>query len=184
MKIVNALFLIICIVSCIVSSANVNAGELEWKTFVSEDGRFSVSMPGEPKFTEKVEATIVGPIQENLYSYRNGPIDLDAEYSDLPFLAALFGKRSRIYNDIVEEFLKRINGTEISIEAVELDAYRGKVLTYETSKRYGKLWMLLISRRIYALNASVPKDYPDRSFMELYFNSFEPVYRFAKSHHK
>ena len=184
MNILKLLFLTASITSALAMSFNVNANELEWKTFVSEKGRFSILMPGEPKYTAKDEPTEVGPIRENLYSYNNGPLDLDAEYSDLPFLAALFARRSRIYNEITAEFLKRMNGTQISLEPISFDAYRGKLLTYETEKRYGKLWMLLISRRIYVLHASVPKDFSDKLFMDFYFDSFKPTYKTAREHHK
>ena len=184
MNLHKVLFLAACIASCMFQSFNANAGDLEWKAFVSEEGRFSVLMPGKPTYTVKDEPTQVGLVRENLYSYDNGPLELDAEYSDLPFLAALFAKRSRIYNEIVAEFLKRVHGTEISVESITLDAYRGKLLTYETDKRYGKLWMLLISRRIYALHASVPKDFSDKLFMAFYFGSFKPVYKTVREHHR
>ena len=180
----RSVILAACIAFCIGLSSNVNAEELKWKPFVSEEGRFSVLMLGEPTYTETDEPTPVGSIRENLYSYEHGPISLDAEYSDLPFLAALFGSRSRIYNEIFKEFVKRKKATEISVDPFTFDAYRGKVLIYETSKRYGKLWMLLISRRIYILHASVLKDYPNKSLIDFYINSFKPIYRIAREHHK
>jgi hypothetical protein len=173
----------VIVVSGIGAWSSASAGELVWKPFVSEKGRFSVMMLGEPQCTETDEPTPLGPVRENLFSITYGQIMLDAEYTNLPFLAALFGGRSRIYRDIVNEFLKRAHATEIGFETFTFDAYRGRILTYETSTRYGKLWMLLISRRIHVLHASVPKDSPDRSVIDTYFQSFKPIYKTSRQLH-
>ena len=137
-------------------------------------------MPCEPQCSQKDEPSLVGSIKQNLYSCECGGIVMDAEFSNLPVIAAMFGGRSRIYNDAADEFLKREGARKISFESMTLDAYRGRILTYETNKCYGKLWLLLISRRLYVLNASVPKNYPDKSVIDFYFNSFRPTYKVTK----
>jgi len=156
--------------------SSVSFGAPQWTPFVSKEGRFSVLMIGAPRSSQSNIATPVGTVNEYLYSTECGAIMLDAEYANLPSLAALFGGRSRIYRDVVGEFLQREQGTELGFAKFVKDAYHGRVLTYEAKGRFGKLWMLLISRRLYILNASVPKDYADKSVIDVYLNSFQPIY--------
>ncbi len=167
----------------IVLFSTVAQSEPQWTKFVSKEGRFSVLMIGTPLASQSNIATPVGDVKEHLFSAECGTIMLDAEYAVLPSLAALFGGRSRIYRDVVEEFLQREQATELSFVTFAKDAYRGRVVTYEAKGRYGKLWMLLISRRLYVLNVSVPADYPDKSVIDVYLNSFQPVYRGAEQSH-
>jgi hypothetical protein len=159
------------------------ADDLQWKPFVSQEGSFSVEMPGSPICTEKDEPTPVGPIRENLFSVECGGIVLDAEYSILPNIAALFASRNRVYREVIQEFLKRMNAREVAVGAFTLDAYHGRILTYETSERFGKLWMLLVSRRIYVLHASVSRAAVDRSPIDYFFSTFKPIYRMPKELH-
>jgi hypothetical protein len=178
---------ILVLVACFGASgaffSSASANDLVWTSFDSGAGRFSIEMLGNPICTEKDEPTPIGPVRENLFSVECGPIVLDAEYSILPNIAALFGGRSRIYREIVDEFLKRTHATEVTIDPFVLDAYHGRILTYETPSRMGKLWMLLISRRLYVLHASVPKDYRDPSVIDYYFSTFKPTYKSLQEAH-
>jgi hypothetical protein len=167
----------------IVVCSAVAQGDPQWTPFTSKEGRFSILMIGTPHSSQSETSSPVGVVKEHLYSAECGAIMLDAEYANLPALAALFGGRSRIYRDVVGEFMQREQGTELGFATFVKDAYRGRVLTYEAKGRFGKLWMLLISRRLYVLNASVPRDYPDKSVIDVYLDSFQPIYQGAEESH-
>jgi hypothetical protein len=177
MRFLKSIPIVLIVLLCTALSSTASSRELSWRPFVSEEGRFSVLMPGSPTSSTTTVPTEVGNVGQHLYSCECEPLTIDAEYSVLPALAALFGGRSRIYRNIVEEFVKREHAKEVGFESMTLDAYHGRVLSYETPTRVGKVFMLLISRNVYVLNASAPRDYPDKSFIEHFFKSFRPIYR-------
>lgn len=164
-------------------TAELNAEELSWKFFESESGRFSILMPGMPSFSSKESISPVGVIGEHLYCFENGVITVSASFTDLPGLAAIFGGWKRIYRESSRAFLDEVKGQEVSAKNIALDAYQGKELIYQTEKEYGKARFFLIGKRLYVLQASVPCDEKNRSLIDLYLDSFKPIYRKIRNKH-
>ncbi len=160
------------------------AASLDWKPFSPKDGRFRVDMPGTPELERKVEETPVGSIDTYRYELKVGKLTFAAGYADIPSLIVIFGGKERIYDKVREEYLKRAHGEEISFEEFKHDLYRGRVLVYEGDGRYGKVKMLLVSRRAYLIMASVPIDYEDKGVIDRYLASFKPIYRRARHPHE
>lgn len=172
----NGLLLAVLTVFLVPFSQVAWAKDFPWHEVRADDGSFRVSMMGVPTCVDSGRNTPAGVVREHLCSVESGPYVQDVEFAQLPTLAALFGGRSRIYRDVMEEFLRREHATSVGVETVTLDAYRGRVMTYVNGTREGKVFMLLISRRLYVLHASIPKGSADQAMIETFLASFKPIY--------
>jgi hypothetical protein len=160
------------VAACFVALPQVFAGSLDWKTFTSEKGGFTIMMPGHPSYTTKIDHSSVGKIVENLYSYHSDSINLAAEYSDLPGIAIVFGGRKKIYKKSIESFLEHVGGKEMFTEEVDMYGKTSKELVYKTSTHVGKVRFFLAGKRLYVLQASVPIAETNKGAMDYYLRSF------------
>jgi hypothetical protein len=171
-KSISALAFLICIL--IATNSLFAWGGLSWKPFSPKGAQFSVLMPGTPTYKQKVDDTIVGHIGEHTWSWKNSTLTLTAEYSDLPTLATMFGSSKTIYKKSSEGFLKSTDGKEISFKDTTVKGYKGKLLTYKTPTRSGRVLFLLIKKRLFVMQASSTKGESDKKEMEKYISSFKP----------
>jgi hypothetical protein len=130
-------------------------------------------MPGTPKLSTKVDHVPVGEIVENLYTYESKKITLTAEYSDLPEIAVAFGGKKTIYDKSKKGFLKDVGGEELVFEDITVGGHKGKELAYKTATRSGKVRFILMSKRLYVLQASVLLSSKDKSPIDYYLKSFK-----------
>lgn len=166
-------------------SAPTHAVDVDaWQRFTSEEGRFSIMMPGHPTMSLKRDETPVGEVISRIYTYENTTISLTAEYSDLPGVAVIFGGRKRIYSKSRDAFLEDAKGHEVASLDIRFGAYRGRELIYETATQYGKARFILIGKRLYVLQAAMDKGVEDKSPIDRYFETFKPVYRKGRGHHR
>ncbi len=180
--------IIMLTIACACASAAAplfaNARMLDWNRFSPPGGRFIIRLPGTPSEEQKTEETPVGDIETTRYVVRTEGVTFGAGYADIPGLIVIFGGRKRIYERIIEEYLKRAEGKELSVTPFRLDAYRGRILTYDSPKRYGKVLMLLVGRRAYLIMCSVPRSSTKvRKIIEQYLDGFQPLYRKARDPH-
>lgn len=176
----------IAVAACLLLSAiapTALARDLDWDRFSPPGGRFIIPLPGTPSEEQKTEETPVGDIETTRYVVRTEGITFGAGYADIPGLIVIFGGRKRIYDRIIEEYLKRAEGKELSATLFRLDAYRGRILTYESRERYGKVLMLLVGRRAYLIMCSIPRSSSQREIIERYLDGFQPLYRKARDPH-
>jgi len=135
-----------------------------WRTFTSEEGGFSILLPGSFTLTHPAEATPIGRIGENLYTLDTKEADFSVEYSDLPSIAVDFESREGLYFKAKERMIQVLGGHEISFQPVEISGYPGKELSYEapgSEKKKpveGRARFLLVDKRIYVISVSGPAD--------------------------
>ena len=95
----------------------------------------------------------------------------------------MFGGTNRIYRKSSEAFLTEVKGKTLSMKDIKIDAYRGKELVYKTATEFGKARFILIGKRLYVLQASIPTVTEDKSAIDHYLDSFKPIYRCSKRKH-
>jgi hypothetical protein len=128
----------------------------KWQEFLSDDGNFSVMMPGHPSRQKNVDATRVGHIAENIYTWKSDDLTVTAEYSDLPGVAVFLGGHVAIYKRSRNAFLENVQGAEIAFDPITVEGYDGRELVYKTPMLFGKVLFLLVHERLYVMQGVVP----------------------------
>ncbi len=154
----------------------------EWHEFTSEEGRFSVMLPGTPKFSQTIKDTSIGDLEENNYSLKKKNIDFSIEYLDLPILSRIIGLKN-IFKRSKNGLLEEEKGEELSFVSIKQDGLRGAELIYETRRQKGKARFFLKRNRLYVLVVSIQKKSDDDIVMDKFLNSFK-VFKIMHKPHK
>lgn len=122
--------------------------------FVSEEGGFSVSMPGTPTEETNTSSSAAGDIDMHMFSLRSGGNAYLVGYSDYP-PDLLEG----IEPDDLLDFARDgavSGGTLVSEAPITLNGHPGRDLTVETSEEGMKIYirMYLVGNRLYQVIVS------------------------------
>jgi len=153
-----------------------------WEIVYSEDGDFTVRMPGIPSFERRVRSHSVGDVGESKYYYEHGGVDFTAEYSDLPTIAVLFGRRL-LYRMAARHFLRECGGKELDSQKVRVGLYKGREISYwippgeGRPPRSGRAIFLLVDKRLYVLVAEGEPTDASSEAIERFLDSFELTYK-------
>jgi hypothetical protein len=146
-----------------------------WNEFTSQEGGFSVLLPGQPKIERQTTETAVGPLAFTMHTVELsfGSVAYIASYNDYPPSLIAAGDKSAILDGVVEGAL----GSKANLkktEPITVDGHPGREFTgtvkdgYEyTSRAY------LVNNRLYQLNiVSTPGKVPAEDKRK-YFDSFK-----------
>lgn len=147
-------------------------GTATFTEFVSEEGGFSVSMPGEPNEETQTVPTEAGDIEVHMFSVESGGTAYLVGYSDYP-------------PDLVEMVDSEVlldsardgavdDGTLVSEESITLDDYPGRSLTVDTSDEDIMVFarIFLVGNRLYQVVVSTGEDALTED-MSGFFDSFK-----------
>jgi hypothetical protein len=146
-----------------------------WKEFTSQEGGFSVLLPGQPKVERQTTETAVGPLAFTMHTVELGfgSIAYIASYNDYPPSLIADGDKNAILDGVVEGALGSKANLKKS-DPISIDGHPGREFTgtvkdgYEyTSRAY------LVNQRLYQLNiVSTPGKVPAEDKRK-YFESFK-----------
>jgi len=146
-----------------------------WKEFTSQEGGFSVLLPGQPKVERQTTETAVGPLAFTMHTVELGfgSIAYIASYNDYPPSLIADGDKNAILDGVVEGALGSKANLKKS-DPISIDGHPGREFTgtvkdgYEyTSRAY------LVNQRLYQLNiVSTPGKVPAEDKRK-YFDSFK-----------
>jgi hypothetical protein len=146
-----------------------------WKEFKSQEGGFSVLLPGQPKVERQTTETAVGPLAFTMHTVELsfGSIAYIASYNDYPPSLIADGDKNAILDGVVEGALGSKANLKKS-DPISIDGHPGREFTgtvkdgYEyTSRAY------LVNQRLYQLNiVSTPGKVPAEDKRK-YFDSFK-----------
>ena len=176
-SILVAVTVVVFVLGSAITCLAAKKGKYNWQKISPSEGRFEVLMPGKPTTYREATHSKIGEIGEEFYTYKDDEMTLTVEYSDLPSLATIFGGRHMIYKKAKEGFLKSTNGREKSFVNISVEGTRGMELIYVTPTRNGKTFFLLVSKRLYVIQASVLKKVADKSSLDTFLHSFKPIYK-------
>ena len=147
----------------------VNASD--WAKFTSDQGRFSVLMPGVPE--DKVETTPSdhGPYTTHLYVLRNqrnvfliGYVDYDPSFN--------FNRQAEMEMNR-DNFIKGINATLLTTKSLTIDGYQVLEFTAEGQQRIFRSRVYMVGRRPYQIVIGYPKGVDETANINRFFNSFK-----------
>lgn len=147
-----------------------------WTRFNSQEGRFSVMVPGAPQHRSSTNDTPIGPVVENSYVCQRPGESFTVSFTDLPGMALLFEGRPGLYDKAREALLKQVAGRQVSFQPLQVGGREARVLDYALKsggkEQAGRAWFVLVGRRLYVVDATIPKAKAPKGF-EPFFSSLK-----------
>lgn len=151
------------------TTPNPNANP--WTKFTSEEGRFSVFIPGTPKDQVQTTPSNIGPYTTHLYTLRHlrhvfliGYVDYDPSFNFNP-QAELEANR--------DQFVKNLKATLVTSRNVKVDGYSALEFTADADERIFKARVYIVGRRPYLIVLGSQKGVDDSFALNRFFNSFK-----------
>ena len=150
---------------------NVNAGG--WAKFTSDEGRFSVVIPGTPEDTVKTTPSDHGPYTTHLYVLRNDRnvfliayVDYDPSFN--------FNRQMELEMNR-DNFIKGLGATLLTTRSLRIDGYSVLEFTAEGPQKVFTSRVYMVGRRPYQIVIGSPKGVDDSVTINRFFNSFKIV---------
>ena len=127
------------------------------KTFTSNQGRFSINFPGNPKKTQTVHKRFTGDIKETTYRLDTKYGNYSVGYSDLSAMATVLGGAKTILKKAKAGLLKNAKGREISFKIEEYKGYPAGILEFQVppvgskTAMHGMARLYLVDSRLFVL---------------------------------
>lgn len=155
----------------------------EWKEFVSYDGKFRVSVPGELELRSKQIETAIGEISYHTFVLQPDEDASDnlvymVSYCDYP-KGAVHSDSTDLLSDFfettVETAVSSVEGELRYTTPIELRDYPGRLwrIDYNDGEAIIKSKCYLVGHRFYSLQAITVKDRSLNPSMDKFFDSFE-----------
>jgi len=148
--------------------ASEAGADQDWKTFTSEEGRFSISVPAQPVKSETSQKSFIGTVTNHVFTSASGPEDsFTVDYSDIPHFALHFAGPDTIYEHAKGALLQKTFGKATAYRDVSVADAKGKRLIYDTPKAPGHAAMrghailLLVGTRLYVVDAVLQESEAD-----------------------
>jgi hypothetical protein len=142
-----------------------------WAKFSSDEGRFSVVMPGTPLEMFETTPSDHGPYTTHLYILRKEPnvfligyVDYDPSFN--------FNKQAELEMNR-DNFIKGIGATLLTTRALRIDGYSVLEFTAEGPQRVFTSRVYMVGRRPYQIVIGSPKGVDDSVTINRFFNSFK-----------
>lgn len=133
----------------------------EWREVVSDQGAFSVSMPGRPTLELQKEVTVLGQVDIPHYVVEQNGLGYMAGYADFPTTARRTGSDSEVLDGASSGVVKGARGTLLSESRIRYGHHPGRELRIEATRDNRKytvhLRVYLAGNRIYQLGVFVPE---------------------------
>jgi len=142
-----------------------------WVRFISEEGGFSILMPGTPKETTETSPSDHGPYTTHIVTLRQDPnvfmvgwVDYDPSFN-FNRLAELEANR--------DNFVDGVKATLLETRSATLYGYQGIEFTAENANRVFKSRVVVVGRRPYQIVIGSPREMDDSVSIKRFFDSFK-----------
>ena len=125
-----------------------------WKTYSSSDGRFSIQFPGAPTATVQQDRSPLGQVTTNIFTCPVSYGTFTVTYSDLPSIAASFAQ-GEVFDGARDGLLSDAKASAVSYTDWQHGEDDAKDLVYKSSAVQGHAWLIMVSSRLYVLDARV-----------------------------
>jgi hypothetical protein len=154
----------------------LQAGEAQksgWKAFQSQEGGFSVLMPGTPVEQEQSVDSRIGPIRSRMFFVDRGVSGFIVGYDDYPE-AVLKQDPKRLIDGKRDAIVAGMGGKLLDQRALKQDEYPGQEIAAEMPDgSVYKARMFLVRRRLYLAAAVVPEAQADSEDVKTFLDSFK-----------
>lgn len=142
-----------------------------WSEFTSNEGRFSILMPGVPEASKDTVDSQPGPYTTHLVVFKGernvylvGWVDYDPRFN--------FNRQAELEANR-DNFVKNLKATLVSTRALKIDGYQAIEFTAETPQRTFRSRVYMVGRRPYQIVIGSPKGVDDSQNVDKFFNSFK-----------
>lgn len=129
----------------------------DWSEFTSEEGRFSIQMPGKP--TEKKSP--VGGVEAHSFSGNTKNEAVEVVYADFPADIELTpGEIESLFDESISQRIRASGATVLSTEKITLQNYPGREVKVKPSSGRGssRIRMYIVRGRLYTLEYLIATD--------------------------
>jgi hypothetical protein len=165
------------ILACLLWSA-APASALSWQRYESEQGGFSVDLPGHPEINQKKSwfpaASFVS------YVYRSWVEDgaFGLNHTDVPRAVLMLVGKPRIIQGTRKGLVEDVGGTEVSFRETRFLGRLAHELVYDMPPRNdmpprrGRSMIFFRNKRLYVFSVEVTEDHPERD-LNRFFDSVQ-----------
>lgn len=134
---------------CLLTVGALAAGQ--WKQFSSDQGKFSVYLPGEPKEQSQTVSTPVGPLTLHMYLVEQGVgTAYVAAYADYDEKLVQLTSKETLLDGARDGQVKSVRGKLVSEKRIFLSGHPGRELKIQvTDKLYLRSRLYLVENRLY-----------------------------------
>jgi hypothetical protein len=151
---------------CLLLSATP-AAALSWSRFDSEQGRFSVELPGHPQVNEKKSWFPVASFVSYVYrsQVRDGVFGLN--HTDVPGTIMMLVGKKRIIEGTRKGLVKDVQGTEVSFRETRFLGKPAHELVYDMPAQSdgrpvrGRSMIFFRNKRLYVFSVELSEDHPE-----------------------
>jgi hypothetical protein len=175
-----SLILVLIFLSLSACGSEVKNQILDWKEFVSEDGRFKAVFPLTPEQSIRTSPLGNGKIQHPKVEVSLPQMNFSIYYGDIPDLKDLNLEELKEYYIYLQNTTLKLNNSQLIDEReVTIDEKRGYEFVESRNNKLVKYRLLLIKNRLYQLKTEIDSDLKSdneaKENMEKFFNSFQII---------
>jgi len=125
-----------------------------WKEFTSEEGGFSVLMPGEPTYSVQPAPTAQGSVQIHMYLLEHGVMAYGVMYNDV--LGEIIDVQ-KFLDERRDAAVKTVSGSQVTEKSISIEGQPGREIKFNTADNIqytGRLY--LVDGRLYQVIATAP----------------------------
>lgn len=173
------MLLCVCFSACSFSSTIENPPpvkkekEIEWKEFVSEEGRFKIVFPGIPRQSFKENDTPNGKVKTTIFDLPLKGDYFEVRYGDFPAEPDVDYNNLKPYYDFIRDnTLKLQSSTLLNEQDVFLNGKLGRELVTNFNGTYIRHRLFLVGRRMYQTSTRVEISHKDNLEIQERSNKF------------
>jgi len=154
-------------------------GEAAWSEFSSEEGAFSVLMPGAPTEQTQTQNTEAGAIDVHSFVFEQGGVAYLVGYNDIPAVVIESAPSAAILDGACSGQIDQVKGTLLNKEEITLGAYPGRDMEIQIEDSDGisslRSRTYLVGDRLYQVMVIGPKGQGASPDTAKFFDSFNLV---------
>ena len=146
-----------------------------WQELKSEQGGFSVSMPGTPEYKKHIVNTSSGMLDLHEYSLNKPDIAFSASYCDYPAEVVKQTTKQIMLNNVRDGVIAGMHGRLLSELIIEMKGHPGRQLHAEISSGAGIMEgrIYIVENRLYQISVATGKQNAFSTDIGKYLDSFK-----------
>jgi len=151
-----------------------------WQKFSSEEGAFSIKLPGAPLEQVATVDTDAGPVEFHLFildTFGRDGIAYTVAYSDYPDSVMQAGAPDSIFNEVRDRALAKLQGELTSDLEVTLGEHPGREIRIQTTdgEFYIDFHLYMVGTRFYQVIVETHRDKSTSPEIQKCFDSFKLI---------